>query len=705
MRQLYLGILLCSVFSLPNLIVHEYPERHSGWYAVELPVPGMEASDLFSDVSKMVGQSLLNIDGVERVFCEAGDGTALWLVQYPAGTDQVFIHSEITGVLHQCGDALPYQSGTPRLSQLPDEHPVLFAYLSFNLDDVNTLRLDCRELEERILQLPGIREVEFLGVPRREIEVLMRPLSLEALRLHPMRLVHLIEGFLFQFSLGVWSSAARRTDIQASASIDSLEGLADLPVALEESFPASYCPLSEIAGVQWARPLYARRVLQNTREGVLLRISYDSRSPLYRQILCRYSISRLLETLPEEKNEISACRIISAPSHRFSVPLALLCSVFLIGLLLTFPERSPFYSAAAAGCNLTLRSIGRAPLTPITVAGLASGMLLVSLLPSMGKDRAEGQFRNRILTGILIIFFTPVLLLSVISIQGSSGVPAVLLRDMLTYPFSWLREAGTTLMFGIVIEGLSDRLDGGLPYRALPADRNEVRDTEARIIIPLYAAAGVALSVFFLNLNAGGSPVTVYAVVPPEAPIGLEGGRPLPEDTVSLDYPGGPPDISRMPLQSLLCRIYPQTRYNYGEAPAAAAYPDTGTGYITLPLQYNPDELHVFLEEVLIPLQHYALKNDYRVTMKRETAGTFRLSRRELFEQLSFISEGVPVGTLHHGADGEYYPVRVRYDIPGGISVLPALPVFSSDGSSQPLEEYALLTCRKKRTAYCCIMP
>ncbi|MDY7028537.1 MAG: hypothetical protein SVR04_09595, partial [Spirochaetota bacterium] len=146
-------------------------------------------------------------------------------------------------------------------------------------------------------------------------------------------------------------------------------------------------------------------------------------------------------------------------------------------------------------------------------------------------------------------------------------------------------------------------------------------------------------------------------------------------------------------------------RYNYGEAPAAAAYPDTGTGYITLPLQYNPDELHVFLEEVLIPLQHYALKNDYRVTMKRETAGTFRLSRRELFEQLSFAFEGVPVGTLHHSADGEYYPVRVRYDIPGGISVLPALPVFSSDGSSQPLEEYALLTCRKKRTAYCCIMP
>lgn len=705
MRQLYLGILLCSFFSLPNLIVHEYPERHSGWYAVELPVPGMEASDLFSDVSKKVGESLLNIDEVERVFCEAGDGTALWLLQYPAGTDQVFIHCEITRVLHQYRDALPYQSGTPRLSKLPDEHPVLFAYLSFTLEDTNTLRLDCRELEERILQLPGIREVEFLGIPRKEIEVRLHPLSLQALRLHPARLVHFIEGFLFQFSLGVWSSAAHRTDIQASASIDSLEMLADLQVALEESPPASFCPLSEIAGVQWARPLYTRHVLQNNREGVLLRISYDSRSPLYRQILCRYSVRRLFETLPEEKKEISSCRIISAPSQRFSVPATLLCLACLIGLLLTFPERSPFYSAAAAGCTLTIHSIGRIPLTPVPVAGLASGILLVSLLPSAVKSSSEGQFRNRILTGILLLLFAPLLLVPVLGIQGATGVHGGFLRDMLNYPFSWLRVAGTTLMFGIFIEGLSDCLENGFPSTALPAGRNEVRDTVARIIMPLYAAAGVVLSVFILTLSAAGSPVHVYAALPPEAPIGLEGGRPLPEDTVSLDYPGGTPDISRMPLQSLLCRIYPQARYYYAEAPADAACPDTVTGHIILPLQYNPDELHVFLEEVLIPLQHHALKNDYEVAMRKEIEGPFRLSRRELFEQLSFASEGVPAGTLHRTADGEYYPVRVRYDIYGGISALPALPVFLSDGSSRPLEEYALLTCRKKRAAYCCFMP
>ena len=718
MRHLYLGILLCALFSLPNLIVHDYPRRYSCWYAVELAVPGMEAAALFSGVSKMIGEGLLNISEVEQVFCEAGDGSALWLVQYPADTDQVFIHCEITRVLHQYKDALPYQFGPPRLCQLPAESPVLFAYLSFTPEKTRTLRLVCRELEEQILQLPGIREVAFIGVPGREIAVRLNPLLLQALRFHPMRVVHFIEGFLFQFSLGVWPSAAHRIDIHASTSIDSLEMLSALPIAMKEPPRESFCPLSEIADVQWAEPLSAQHVRQENRDGVLLRISYDSRRPLYQQILTRQSVTGLLENLSVEKRGIADCRIISAPSRRFLSPVILLCPACLIGLLFTFPERSPLYSTAAAGCNLAIHSIAQIPHTPVTAAGLAFGVLLVSFLPCTARVREENFFRSRNQNGILLLNFIPVLLtlafltlafltlalqIKVIANSGSTGMQSVILNDLLSYPFSWLREAGTTLVFGILIESLYRRSEDRLPFAMLSPGRNEVGDIILRPIMLLSAVA--VLLLYSSALSAPGESVSLYASLPSGASVSLSVDRPIPAEAVSLDYPGGPPDISHLPIQTLLCRIQPQTRFLYSASPAAAAAPDIVQGHISLPLQYNPDELSSFLKEVLIPLQHHALKNDYEVIMRNEAGGTCSLSRRELFQQLSFAAEGVPAGTLYHRGDSEYYPVRVTYDIRGGISGLPALPIFASDGISRPLEEYAVLTCRKERAAYCCILP
>jgi len=708
MRQLYLGILLCALFSLPNLIVHDYPRRYSCWYAVELPVPGMEAAALFSGVSKMIGEGLLNISEVEQVFCEAGDGSALWLVQYSSDTDQVFLHCEITRVLHQYKDALPYQSGPPRLCQLPAESPVLFAYLSFTPEKTSTLRLVCRELEEQVLQLPGIREVALIGVPGREIAVRLHPLSLQALRFHPMHVVHFIEGFLFQFSLGVWPSAAHRTDIHASTSIDSLEMLSALPIAMKETPRESLCPLSEIADVQWTEPLSAQHARQDNRDGVLLRISYDSRRPLYQQILTRQSVTGLLDNLSAEKRGIADCRIVSAPSQRFLSPVMLLCPACLIGLLFAFPERSPLYSTAPAGCNLTIHSIAQIPHTPVTAAGLAFGVLLVSFLPCTARVRSENIFRSRNQTGILLLHFIPAIitlafLLHITAKPGNTGMQGDILNDLLSYPFSWLREAGTTLVFGILIESLHFRREDRLPLTMLSPGRNEVPDTIVRSIMLLSAAA--VLLLYSSALSAPGESVSLYASLPDGAPVSQTGIRPVPEDAISLDYPGGPPDFSQLPIQALLCRICPQTRLFYAESPTAAASPDIVPGHISLPLQYNPDELTSFLKEVLIPLQRHTLKNDYEVSMRSETARTCNLSRRELFQQLSFAAEGVHAGTLYHREDSEYYPVRVTYDIRGGISTLPELPIFASDGSFRLLEEYAVLTCRKERAAYCCIIP
>ncbi len=701
MRQLHLGILLCAVFSLPNLIVHEYPERHSSWYAAELPVPGMEASYIYSRVSKLIGENLLNISGVEQVFCEAAEGSALWLIRYSTGTDQISIHCETSRVLHQYRDTLPYQCGSPRLYQLPDERPVLLAYLSFTLENTHTLRLRCRELEERVLQLPGIRDVVFLGVPRKEIEVRLHPLHLQPLHLHPMRVVHFIEGFLFQFSLGVWSTAVQRTDIKASASIDSLQMLADLPIAVEGRPGNGFCPLSEIAGVQWARAVPAQRVQRGNGEGILLRISYDSRKPLYQQILSRYAVRRLLEDLPEKSRGIACCRIISAPSQNFHGSVLVLCSAFLVGMLLSCPEGSPLCITAAAGCNLTIHSIGRIPHTPVTSAGLALGLLLISLLPSTGSSRGKGFFRERLLTGILLI--PPGLLLPVIAIPGSTGADYAFLRDLLNYPLAWLREAGMTFVFGILIESLyAGRRDG--PLCTMPgADRNRGRGA-LECIIPAAAAAAI-LSLLCTTVSSPGSPVSLYAALPGAHSARLEQESRSLEKAVYLDYPGGPPHMDHMPLQSLLCRLCPRARFLYTASPAAAACPDGSSGYISLPLQYNPDEMSSFLEKILIPLQHHSVKHSYECVMREETAGASGVTRRELFQQLVFAAEGVPAGTLYHSGDQEYYPVRVTYEICGGISALPALPVFSADGYSRSLEECAALTRRIERSEYCCLIP
>ena len=181
---LALVALLLGLFAVLVTPREEEPQINVTMANVLIPFPGASSADVQNMVARPAEQVLGQIAGIEHTYSVARPGMAILTVQFKVGVPRTEALVRLYDVLNANQDWLPRDLGTLTPIVKPkgiDDGPVV-AVTSWSKEALPASELErvAHTVEAEFKAVAGVREVQTLGGPGREIRVVLDPGRLRA---------------------------------------------------------------------------------------------------------------------------------------------------------------------------------------------------------------------------------------------------------------------------------------------------------------------------------------------------------------------------------------------------------------------------------------------------------------------------------------------------------------------------------------------
>ncbi len=248
---LALMALLLGVFAVLVTPREEEPQINVTMANVLIAFPGASSVDVQNMVARPAEQVLSQIAGIEHTYSVSRPGMAVLTVQFQVGVPRTEALVRLYDVLNANQDWLPRDLGTLPPVVKPkgiDDVPV-FAVTLWGRDARSAAEIEqvAHSMEAELKRVQGVREVQTLGGPGREVRVALDPARLRARGVDLMRL----QASLAVANLGMPSGSV--VDAQA-------QPIAMLSVETGEFLRSAADVGDLVVGVNQGRPVYLREV-------------------------------------------------------------------------------------------------------------------------------------------------------------------------------------------------------------------------------------------------------------------------------------------------------------------------------------------------------------------------------------------------------------------------------------------------------------
>ena len=179
----FLGLLVAGLLSFQQMDVQDQPDIEFPVVLVSISQPGAAPSEIENQITQRVEAAVQTLDGIENVRSTASEGSSFTQIEFALGTDIAEAVNEVKSQVDQIRGELPDGILEPRVSkQQTSSSPIVFfgvsaqdmtlEQLSWFIDDTVT---------KRLLNVPGLAEVNRNGGVDREILVILDPGKMQGL--------------------------------------------------------------------------------------------------------------------------------------------------------------------------------------------------------------------------------------------------------------------------------------------------------------------------------------------------------------------------------------------------------------------------------------------------------------------------------------------------------------------------------------------
>ncbi|MCF0206747.1 MAG: efflux RND transporter permease subunit, partial [Bacteroidales bacterium] len=181
---IFVAIMVLGLFSLSRLPIDQFPEMDPPYISVMTTYPGANASEIETNISKLLENSLNSVDGLKNIFSTSKDNLSVVTLELEWGTNTDEIMNDVRTYIDFVYDNLPEGVSRPMILKMSSSQmPIMqlgftanesYAGLEKILDDnvVNTLN-----------RIDGIGNIALSGAPDRYIYVDLDPNKLDAYNL------------------------------------------------------------------------------------------------------------------------------------------------------------------------------------------------------------------------------------------------------------------------------------------------------------------------------------------------------------------------------------------------------------------------------------------------------------------------------------------------------------------------------------------
>lgn len=165
-----------SVFSIPK---ESAPEIIIPMAIVNTVYPGATADDMEKLVTNKIEKALSNsLDDVKNITSTSKDSVSSVVVEFQTGTDMTKAISDVKDEVGKVSD-LPKDSEDPSVIEINyADRPVMLISVSSDLPIKGLISLS-KEVENKLESISGVSDVVVSGIPKKEVQVVVRKTALE----------------------------------------------------------------------------------------------------------------------------------------------------------------------------------------------------------------------------------------------------------------------------------------------------------------------------------------------------------------------------------------------------------------------------------------------------------------------------------------------------------------------------------------------
>ncbi|MBO4761390.1 MAG: efflux RND transporter permease subunit [Bacteroidales bacterium] len=181
---IFMAFAILGVFSLVQLPIDNFPDIESNVLMVMSSYPGASAEDVENNLTKLLENSLNGVSDLKDLSSQSRENISFLTLEFNYGTDLDVATNDVRDKLDMVKSSLPDGSSNPTILKFSASDMPIYIMAATADQSVDALE---KILDERLAtplaRVKGVGTVSVAGAPKREIQVYVDPVKLQAYNL------------------------------------------------------------------------------------------------------------------------------------------------------------------------------------------------------------------------------------------------------------------------------------------------------------------------------------------------------------------------------------------------------------------------------------------------------------------------------------------------------------------------------------------
>lgn len=367
--------------------------------------PGADPADMEKLVADPIEDAINRIDDIKNIWSDSENGLAVVRVEFDWSKDAEKKYDEALREINAVRSSLPADL---KSLQVTKASPGLVNILQMALIGPNGSPREMREiaenLQDRLEQVKGVRDIEIWGLPVAEVQVALDLSKLAQYQIPVSRVAQILQSENRNIPGGAIETGSRRFNIRTTGSYSSLDEIADTVIA---SNNGRILRLRDVASVSWDYAEETHRTRYQGQQALFITASQKDNQNIF---LVRDALVKEVESFREKLSPNYRLEIGFDQSKNVNKRLGRLAADFLIAIGLVLFTLLPLGLRAAGvvmvsiplslAMGMSMLYFAGFSLNQLSIAGfvLALGLLVddsIVVVENIARFMRQGYSRTQ----------------------------------------------------------------------------------------------------------------------------------------------------------------------------------------------------------------------------------------------------------------------------------------------------------------------
>ena len=232
--MIFIAVIVIGLFSLRNLPIDQFPEMDPPYVTVMTTYPGASASEIETNVTKLIENALTSVDGLKELTSSSRDNLSVVSLELEWGTDRDEAVNDIRSYIDMVKSNLPDGCTNPVIFKLNSSLMPIIQY-SFTASESypGLEKILNDEVVPQLNRIDGIGSISVSGAPDRYIYIDIDQAKLDAYSLSLEQVASAISANNLNLSSGTVKMETQQYQMQVRSEYEQSSEIADIVVATD----------------------------------------------------------------------------------------------------------------------------------------------------------------------------------------------------------------------------------------------------------------------------------------------------------------------------------------------------------------------------------------------------------------------------------------------------------------------------------------